>query len=480
MPTSLNPKLPLILDLDGTLTPADTTHELLVYTLIRNPLLIFKLVKIALNSKAKMKDTMQRLFPDAVVGDSLPLNSIVVNFAKAHKASGGQVYLCSGAHKDIVDSVVQNNSWLDGGWGSQEDLNLTSNRKAKFLEVKFPNGFSYVGNSTQDLAVWEKSVSGFAVNPPHAAKSVRTSSGQAITTLSKSGSKLLFAMRSMRVHQWVKNTLMLIVPLLVLGDLNSKDILFVFLGFIAFCSLASATYIINDIIDISSDRVHRTKRNRPLAAGNLSLPYSMVLVLYLLALSAFIGVTLPIAFQFILGLYGVVTLCYSFGIKKIAIADVVTLAGLFTIRVIAGANLVGAAVSPWLINFVAFFFLSLALAKRFTEIRKIDNKITNDPIIGRGYLKSDESLVMGIGVSMGAAAALSFNLYGILAPNKAIESGVGTTLLGAILVYWLMRVWLLAHRRELNDDPVVFAMKDRLSLVLATFCVVIILLGFVF
>lgn len=460
--------IPLILDLDGTLISNDITHDLFSFMAFYTPLDFFHAVKLGFSDKPSMKRFMLDRHEKRINPDYLPYSESIIALAKAYKSSGGDVYLCSGSHEMIVDRIVQHFDWLDGGWGTRDELNMTAHNKAEFLKKQFPTGFHYVGNSEQDFQVWEAAQKGYAINPPQGVEAIRTAQNEPIEILERQTKTLKAVLKAMRVHQWAKNGLMFVVPLLTFAELSISDIVNVILGFLAFSLLASSTYILNDLVDINSDRQHATKRNRMLASGRLSVPHAVILIALLGVLSLVIAAFLPINFLATMALYCAVTLIYSFKVKLIAIADVMTLAGLFTLRVVAGATLVLQPVSPWLLNFIAVLFLNLALVKRYTELRKkpTTTHAESSAIVGRGYTKNDEVLVLALGVSMASLALLSFFLYGLLAPVRVIDSGIAIGAIATILLYWMMRVWLLAHRGLMDDDPVLFAIKDRLSIVL--------------
>ena len=469
--------------MDGTLVRNDLTHELVAATGLRTPLDLPRAIRLGMKDKPAMKRFMLERHGDAVSAENLPYQDRVVDLARAHKARGGRVYLCSGSHEDVVKRVVEYNDWLDGGWGTRDGFNLTSSNKADFLSEEFPGGFDYVGNSTQDYEVWKAARKGYAINPPRGVGGIRTATGAPVKVLERPSGTLKAILKAMRVHQWAKNGLMFLVPLLTFAELSLQDVVSVGFGFVAFSLLASSTYVLNDLVDIDSDRKHATKRDRMLASGRISIPRAVVLMGALGGLAVLIAAFLPPSFWPVMGLYLAVTLVYSFRLKRVAIADVLTLSGLFSLRVFAGATLVLQPVSPWLLNFIAVFFLNLALVKRYTELRKkpaAELGAEAEAIAGRGYVKSDETLVLALGVAMASLALLSFFLYGLLAPNRVIESGFAIGALAAILLYWMMRVWLLAHRGRMDDDPVLFAIRDKLSLGLGALVAVLVFTGHMF
>lgn len=326
---------------------------------------------------------------------------------------------------------------------------------------KYEDGFHYIGNSKQDFPVWEIAKTGAAVNPPSSVNNIKTVDGAGVTILEQESLSLKTVLKCIRVHQWAKNGLIALVPLLTFASLTFPLIVNVILGFFAMSFLASATYIFNDLLDILDDRQHSSKRHRPLAAGKLSVPAGLLIMALLTLGSLACLFFLPLLFANVLLIYFVLTVSYSFFFKRIAVIDVIMLAGLFTIRVIAGATLVDQPISPWLINFIASFFLSLALVKRYTEVRK---KSGNEILLGRGYEKNDEPLLLSLGIMGTGLALLSLLLYTVLAESPVIHSQPSRFLLLTVLTYWLMRIWFLAHRKQLNDDPVLFAVRDKVSL----------------
>jgi 4-hydroxybenzoate polyprenyltransferase len=280
--------------------------------------------------------------------------------------------------------------------------------------------------------------------------------------------------RALRVHQWSKN-LLIFVPLVVghaYGD--PAKVLIAVLGFVAVCALSSATYIVNDIADLEADRLHPTKRGRPFASGELSVSAGL-LVAAPLALAALIGATLlSPAFLVVLLAYLVLTSGYSFALKRIALFDVVVIGILFTLRIVMGVELAGLAHSPWLLSFAFAFFLSLALAKRHAEVMSTADKQA-DGIAGRGYGPNDWPITLTFGVGAGLVSIVIMLLY---MTNDAAPSGFyhhpgWLYAIPALLTLWLMRIWLLAHRMQLHNDPVVFALTDWVSigLGLAVLCV---------
>lgn len=457
-------KNPLILDVDGTLIRSDLTHELLLEGIKANPIKLPKYVSLGLSSKARMKAELIEDVGDDILTDVLPLEPKIIEMAKAAKEEGRDVYLCSGSEQSLIDRLAATLDFVTEGFGTTPEINLTSENKASFLANKFPEGFDYIGNSTQDYAVWDAAVRGHAIRPPRGTENRASSTGEPIEILESRKLPLRPIVKAMRVHQWAKNILIFLVPTLILDQLEVFDFVAVILGFLCLGLLASGTYLINDILDVQSDRQHPSKKNRPFAAGTLSIPLG-ILISGICVIASF-GVSLiflPTQFTITMTAYLVTTLAYSFVLKRMAIIDVITLAFLFMMRVAAGAAIVGEGVSPWLVSFILTFFLSLSLVKRYTEVIKV-KRAGSTTISGRGYTVQDNDILLGYGIMATAMTLISFMLYGVVSSAPALKMKISVLIVGTIITYWLMRVWLLAHRGELNDDPVLFAIKDRISI----------------
>jgi 4-hydroxybenzoate polyprenyltransferase len=272
---------------------------------------------------------------------------------------------------------------------------------------------------------------------------------------------------AMRVHQWLKN-LLIFVPLLVSHRLGTPG--FLAEGLIAFAMFglcASSAYILNDLLDLGSDRRHPSKRQRPLAAGLIS-PRAAIFAFPLLLSLAFCGAlwTLPWPFTGAMAVYYAVTVAYSLWLKRLMVVDVVTLAMLYTLRIIAGTLLFHLVMTFWMLAFSMFIFLSLALVKRYGELLNARNKGATDRPGGRGYYADDLSVIASLGAASGYLSVMVLALY-IQDPNTAAlyRNPRIIWLACPILLYWISRAWVLAHRGEMNDDPVVFAIRDRVSLV---------------
>ena len=278
-----------------------------------------------------------------------------------------------------------------------------------------------------------------------------------------------------RVHQWAKN-LILFLPLITAHRIFEKATLApAVAGFFSFSILASATYIMNDLIDVVHDQKHPSKRFRPLAAGKIGLRSVKAAAIMFVLISISIAAFLPTGFRICLAIYLLTSLSYSLFVKKVPVADVTFLAGLFTLRLLAGHEAAQVKNSIWLLAFGIFFFFSLALVKRYTELQI---SIEKKQLAGRGYRPIDLPMVESLGIGSGLVSVLIVILYVNSAEVRVLYQRPSVLLfLAPILIYWIGRIWLLAGRGELHDDPVLFALRDRVSYLIGVTAVGIIMLS---
>lgn len=460
---------PLVLDLDGTLLRTDLLLETALQYVRRQPLRLFLLVYWALHGIAHLKHQLASRAELAV--DLLPVNEALVGYARSAAAAGRTVIVATAANQALARKVCARFSFVSGTIASTETLNLKGRRKAAAIADRFPDGYVYAGDAATDLHIWRQARFGiFAGRNPRLLRQLTS-----VTTLEADfahrPASLATWIRALRVHQWAKNGLMFLPLLLAGGLLDISGWIACAIGFVAMGLTASATYLINDLTDLEDDRQHWSKRNRPLASGLIGIPQGIAasagLLVAGLALAALVG-GLPVLG--LVALYCATTLGYSLYLKRVPLLDVTVLAGLFTLRLALGAAIVDVRLSAWLMVFSMFLFFSLALAKRSTEIgRKLASAApAGAPMHGRGYIPADAGLVAALGASSAVAAVLIMVLYLI---HEAFSDALYAQpqLLWAAPVFiglWLGRVWLLCGRGILNDDPVAFAVKDRISILL--------------
>lgn len=450
-------ELPLAVDLDGTLISADLLWEGIFQLLKKNPLFLFMLPVWLMDGKARLKaEIASRIDFDASI---LPYRPEFLAFLQAERASGREIVLVTAAAEPFASAVAAHLGIFTRFHASTGNLNLAAHRKAALLVEHFgEGGFDYAGNDRADIPVFRKARAAIVVAPDRAAHRYQLENGSRRFDHPRAGLKTYLKM--LRVHQWLKNVLVF-APAVLAHQLNNPAVMLPsFAAFVAFCTAASAIYIINDIVDLPLDRQHATKRNRPFANGTLSIPFGLCVSATLIAVTTIICFFLPPAFALIIGLYAVTTTAYSLAIKRMLLIDVLCLAGLYCLRLLGGKAAADLPPSFWLIAFGMFFFLSLALVKRFVELQT--SKVSErDRIAGRGYRPEDISIVGQAGISSAFAAALVLSLY--IQSQEVIGYYTSPWLiwpLVPIVLYINVRIWILAHRREMHDDPVVFIAKD--------------------
>lgn len=465
---------PVVVDLDGTLIKSDTLLESLMALLKQNPFWCFLLPIWLLKGKAYLKNRIaEKVELDPVW---LPYNQEVIDYIVKLKEQGHQCYLATGTVSKFAEPIAAHVGLFTEVFSTNEHTNLTGKNKLALLLDKFGSkAFIYLGNHAVDLPIWQESCQAVVVSSSERliaqAKSVATNT--VVIKPEKASSKVI--LKAMRVHQWVKNAL-IFVPLLTSHQVINLQLLVLSLvGFLAYSLAASSVYILNDLVDLPADRQHASKRKRPFAAGSLSIVTGLLLFPSLLVVAFILSAFLPVKFQLALVVYYALTLIYSFKLKRVIMLDTILLAGLYTMRIIAGTLLIDVKFSFWLLAFSMFIFLSLAFVKRYTELVAIIQQGTTK-MIGRGYHTEDAGMVSSFGAASGYIAVLVFALY-VNSPEVATLYKTPDMLWLAcpILLYWISRVWILAHRGEMNDDPIVFAVKDLQSLITGIIVLVIFL-----
>lgn len=454
----------LVLDLDGTLIRNDLTFELFVLCARWQPFLLLRIAYIAIIDRPRAKRLLTERFAHHIDPKTLPYDPDVLNLIHRFKQSGHSIELVSGSDEQLVEAIARHID-IPRFKGSTRGVNLTGWCKADYLTKRHGSNFLYVGNSISDRAIWHAGQGGFGVNAPSKSYGMQHADGSLVNVKElvprRSWAGPLFT--SLRPHQWTKNLLLLIVPAIQIIHLDVTDGLKLLAALICFSLLASATYLINDLFDLQDDRRHRTKCLRPLASGLLSVPIAVAFVFLTLPTCLVASFLIDSAFGSVLVSYLIVTTLYSYRLKCLAVIDVFTLASLFAIRVIAGAYIVGYPPSGWLLTFVGCFFLSLAIGKRFIELQALGGE-PNTP--GRGYVAGDEIPLLATGSGIGMIAVLAMLIYGLSAPVTVFNSETVVLIGSALLLAWTMRFWLLAGRREISEDPVIYAIRDRTSLIL--------------
>ncbi len=458
--------IPLVVDLDGTLLRTDVFYESILMVVRQNPFNLFRLPCWLFKGKAALKKQLA----DRISFDpsALPYNDALLSWLKEQKAAGRRLILCTGADSSIARPIAAHLHLFDEVMASDGITNLSRANKANALVSRFgEKGFDYAGNESADFPVWEKA---------HAAIVVRASARFIKKVADCCPVENVFSLEplsvsvwvgTLRMHQYLKNALLFVAlgAAHQLGDMNSELLLIV--AFFSFSFCASSVYIMNDLLDIESDRLHPRKANRPFASCRLpvsaGLMLAPLLVLVSIALALFVNVT----FLWWLMVYFVLTSAYSLGLKRLALIDCFVLAMLYTLRIVAGAAAVQVTMSFWLLAFSLFLFLSLSFVKRFAEIEN-QKQQGRDKIHGRGYHASDASLIQTLGVTAGFSSVLVLAFYlnsdTVIALYRSPQWVWGAVL---VMLFWVSWVWMQASRAKMHDDPLVFALKDRTSLVAA-------------
>jgi 4-hydroxybenzoate polyprenyltransferase/phosphoserine phosphatase len=453
----------IVIDLDGTLVHTDMLVENLFLFLRLHPFRVFQLVAWLLGGKAYFK----RRVADTVLPDvaRLPYDHALLNWLGEQRAKGARLVLATASDLRIARRVAQHLQIFDEVLGT-EDINLSSRNKRDALVRRYgEKGFEYIGNSSADLAVWTAASRIHVANPERNVLAAARRIGPVDLVLNARKGYFRTLLKALRIHQWAKN-LLLFVPLLASHRITELPMLWNgAIAFIAFGACASSVYLLNDLFDLQDDRQHRTKRHRPLAAGTLPILHALVFTPGLLLVAFGLSLSLlPVKFTEVLLAYYVLTLAYSLWLKRIVMLDVVTLAMLYAIRVVAGAAATALSPTFWILAFCLFIFLSLAFVKRYTELRDAREKGKRDKAAGRGYYPADFELLASLGGASGYISVLVLAFY----INDSASGSLYRSpewMWGAcpLLLFWLSRVWLLAHRGQMHDDPIIFALRDPVS-----------------
>lgn len=456
---------PLVVDLDGTLIRTDLLVESLSQFLIQNPLAFFRPLLWLMRGKTTLKTELaQRVQLDV---SALPYNTDVLDWLRVQKQAGRRLVLATASHQVLAEQVAQHVHLFDEVLATHGATNLKSAAKAKALVDRFGEaGFDYVGNDWPDMPVWAQAHTAHVVDAPASLLARAQAQGPVDQVFGRGmPARAIAILKAMRLHQWMKNILVF-VPLMAAHQYadTSRDAL-ALLAFVVFSLTASSVYLLNDLVDVQDDRHHVRKRHRPFASGALSLVFGWAVWPLLLLLAIALSVTfMPLLFSVSLGVYFVLTVAYSLHLKQLAVVDVLTLAALYTLRIMAGAAAIDVAVSFWLLLFSMFIFLSLALIKRYSELKVARDAGKTGALRGRGYEPDDLELVSSLGGSAGFIAVLVLALY--IQDGQAAHLYATPQLIWLacpVMLFWISRAWLIAHRGRMHDDPIVFALKDKVS-----------------
>jgi len=450
----------LCVDLDGTLIHGNLLWECVLSLLKFRPSALFLLPVWLLRGRAFLK----RQLAGCVHFDPARLSyrQPVLDLIRQERLSGRRIALVTAADRVLAESVARHLGLFDEVHASDGQRNLKGADKAAFLAEHFAaSGFDYVGDSASDLAVWRCARAAYVIGSP-----ARAEQAAALTTvkiiLAEPRAALRTWVNALRGHHWAKN-LLLFLPLALSHNLALAPIIRTLAGFVLYGLCASGLYILNDLLDLHSDREHPWKQQRPFAAGEISISAGLLASFSLLASALGLSFLLKGQFGVALVAYATLTMLYSLYLKKVALLDVFVLSSFYSFRIVAGALISSTPLSQWFLAFSMFFFLSLAMAKRYSELLHARDLVTSGNS-GRGYGAADRELLLALGTGSSFASVVILSLYVHSQEVRALYlTPEYLFLLCPIVLYWLSRNWLLAHRGELREDPVTLAIRDRVS-----------------
>jgi 4-hydroxybenzoate polyprenyltransferase len=448
-------------DLDGTLLRSDLLHESFARLLLRQPLQALQAPWWLVGGKARLKQEIgDRVGIDAA---TLPYHEPFLAYLRQQRDNGRRLVLATASDRRYAQAVATHLGLFDAVLASDGKVNCSGSRKLAAIQADAGGRFAYAGNDHVDVVIWGQASAAVTVNAPPAAVEDLRAANKLEAEFNGQGASAFGLLKALRPHQWLKN-LLVFLPLLPIATLvGIRAVLACVVAFMAFSLCASVVYLVNDLSDLDADRRHPRKRERPFASGRASMGAGLALLPALILAAALLASQLPAAFAGVLLLYLVTSSLYTFVLKRHAMVDVITLAGLYTLRVLGGAAAIAVKPSFWILAFSMFIFLSLALSKRAAELATM-RKLDRQGAAGRGYQVSDLSLVQTMGVVSGYLSALVMALY--LNTDEMLRRYHFPELLWGVcplILLWVSRLWLKTERAEMHDDPMVFALRDRFS-----------------
>lgn len=462
-PVSTRTALPLVVDLDGTLLKVDTLYERFVSGLFTKPVQTLLSLFALREGIAAFKHRLSGVAQLDI--ESLPVREELLAYLKDESSAGREIHLATAADQTVAAGVAERFPIFRSVQSTDQDVNLKGPNKAKRLTALFPDGFVYAGDSRADLPVWQSANAAIIVSESASLSSAVRSSGIPIECVFNKRPRQLGAwIKAIRPHQWAKNAVVLVPVALGWRDVTAASLASTLALMILLCVVASLTYLVNDMADLSADRRHWSKRRRPFASGAIPVRDGLLVVGIALPIACVCALLVSPLAGICLLCYVVVTLGYSFGWKRIPLFDTFIIALLFTIRILIGIAAAKLAPSTWLLTFSMFFFFSLALAKRHTEIlRAAEHDLQK--LEGRGYQVGDESITLAFGSSASMASILIVVIYLVEEVfARDIYSTPAWLWVAPIAIFLFnCRIWVLSHRGRMTDDPVAFALRDRVS-----------------
>jgi 4-hydroxybenzoate polyprenyltransferase/phosphoserine phosphatase len=465
---------PLCVDLDGTLLRTDSLLEGLL-SLISDRNGIGKLAGLLTSSRAAFKQRVGAL--GKMAPETLPFNAELIEFLSTQKRNGRRIVLATAADEKTARAIADHLGLFDDIVASDGVHNLKGEEKAAELVRRYGHkGFDYAGDGRADLAVWRHADGIVIVNASQAVAREARMLGRVIAEIDSRRAILSAAISAIRPHQWVKN-LLVFVPLLASRSFTDwTGLLGALVLFASFCAAASGIYLINDLLDLASDRRHPRKRNRPFASGTLPLLPGGFLAVGLLATG--LALSLLVGAASLLLTYAGISLSYSLALKTYPLIDVFILAALYTLRIVAGGVASGHYVTLWLLAFSGFTFLSLALVKRTGEMILIRQPSPHHPDNRRGYRPEDLRTMQMFGIASAFASSVILALF-VNSTAALQQYGSPEFLWGLVplILFWQLRLWLSTERGHMHDDPIVYASRDWVSWLVAASVVAIVLLA---
>jgi len=469
-------KTPLVVDLDGTLTPTDTLAESTLRLLKKSPINILVLLLKLLNGRVALKEFVAK--KSSFSAERLPINKPFLNYLKKEKESGRRIILATASHKIIADKVSTHLGIFDSIIATDGIKNMKGSNKLEAIRESVGDRFTYAGDSPSDIAIWKFSTAAILVNTsPSTGTSVRKII-PVEANFPRKPTNLKTWLKTLRIHQWVKNLLIFVPILTAFSFFDYGKLANAVVAFFAFSFAASATYIINDLWDLDSDRTHSRKRLRPIASSEIPIKKALLASGISLLVGFILALSVSKDFFSMLLLYLFCTSCYSWTLKQYVLIDVIVLSLLYTLRILSGSVAIEVMISTWLFAFSVFIFLSLALVKRCSELVSLE-KSKIEAASGRDYRTSDLIILWPLGVGAALSSVVVFGLF-ISAPDttQRYSSPVILWFVAISLIYWLSRLWIKTARGEMNDDPVVYALKDKGSRVVCFIMVVTVFVAY--
>lgn len=467
----------LCTDLDGTILIGDSFWESLVSLIEKHFWYVLLIPFWFLRGKAALKHEIAgRALPNI---STLPIRFNLMEYLRQQKCSGKKLILVTGADARIAHAVANYLGLFDAVLASDGATNLTGERKKEAIQ-QFAHGrrFDYIGNSWDDIPTWQAASAAILVAPSQRLLRTVRNTVPRSSVFERRKNRWASIWKSLRPVHWVKN-LLVFVPIVMAHDVNQLPrLLHVLVAFVSFSLCASGIYILNDLFDLEADRLHPEKKSRPFASGNVPVWVGLSLspLLFLAALAVSAQLRSPRFLEIIL-VYLVASTIYSTYAKRIPILDVLLLTALYLLRILGGGVAAQVPVSPWLLAFSMFLLLSLAFTKRHAELLNQETNGGSQSFVSkRDYQMQDRGLVQQFGVTSGYLSVLVLALYVNGKEVMTLYRHPQLIWLACpMLLFWISRVWFLANRGRLHEDPVVFAARDPVSYLLGLLLLVILL-----